>query len=60
MVSRTGNGKVRGGRYRKELVPIWNSFLSDGKESGYMQPDLDADVFMTYLDILRADWAERV
>ena len=45
--------------YRKELVPIWNSFLSDGKESGYIDPDLDADVFMTYLDILRAGFGAK-
>ena len=45
--------------YRKELVPIWNNFLSDGKESGYIDPDLDADVFMTYLDILRAGFGAK-
>jgi len=45
--------------YRKELVPIWNDFLSDGKESGYIDPDLDADVFLTYLDILRAGFGAK-
>ena len=45
--------------YRKELVPIWHDFLADGKAQGYIDPDLDPDVFMTYLDILRAGFGAR-
>ena len=46
--------------YRTELAPIWHDFLADGKAQGYIDEDLDEDVFALYLDILRAGFASRV
>jgi AcrR family transcriptional regulator len=34
--------------------PMWRDFLAEGKRQGYIDPDLDVDVFLTYLDIIRA------
>ena len=45
--------------YRKELVPIWHDFFADGKAQGYIAPDLDEEVFVVYLDILRAGFTSR-
>ena len=45
--------------YRAEVAPIWHDFLADGKAQGYIDPDLDEEVFVVYLDILRAGFASR-
>ena len=34
--------------------PMWRDFLAEGKCQGFVAPDLDEEVFMTYLDIIRA------
>jgi AcrR family transcriptional regulator len=39
--------------YTSELTALWREFLSDGKAEGYIDRDLDEDVFAVYLDTLR-------
>lgn len=34
--------------------PMWRDFLAEGKRLGYIDPDLDVEVFLAYLDIIRA------
>jgi len=39
--------------YRQEARPLWRALLVEGKCQGYIDPDLDEDVFMEYLDVIR-------
>ena len=34
--------------------PMWRDFLAEGKSQGYIDPELDVEVFLAYLDIIRA------
>ena len=45
--------------YRTEIAPLWHEFLEAGKAEGYVDPDLDEEVFMAYLDILAAGFRTR-
>jgi len=45
--------------YRTEIAPLWHEFLEAGKAEGYVDPDLDEEVFMAYLDILVAGFRTR-
>jgi AcrR family transcriptional regulator len=45
--------------YQNELKPLWQVFLEDGKAQGYIDSSMDVDVFMAYLDILRAGFAAK-
>jgi len=40
--------------FRTFAWPMWRDFLAEGKSQGYIDPDLDVDVFLAYLDIFRA------
>ncbi len=40
------------GVYRSEIAPLWHEFLESGKKERYIDPDLDEEVFLSYLDIL--------
>lgn len=45
--------------FRTELAPLWHEFLAEGKAEGYIDPDLDEDVFIDYLDVLIAGFRSR-
>jgi AcrR family transcriptional regulator len=40
--------------YEQEIKPLWREILADGKTQGYIDPALDEDVLIAYLDILQA------
>jgi AcrR family transcriptional regulator len=39
--------------FRKVAWPMWRDFLAEGKCQGFIDPWLDDDVFLEYLDIIR-------
>jgi AcrR family transcriptional regulator len=39
--------------FRKVAWPMWRDFLAEGKCQGFIDPVLDEDVFLEYLDIIR-------
>ena len=45
--------------YRTEIAPLWHEFLEAGKAEGYIAPDLDEEVFLSYLDILLVGFRAR-
>lgn len=45
--------------YQTELKPLWQEFLEDGKAQGYIEGLMDVDIFMAYLDILRAGFGAK-
>ena len=38
--------------YRNEARPLWRDFLGEGKCQGFIDPALDEEVFMEYLDMI--------
>ncbi len=40
--------------FRTFARPMWRDFLDEGKSQGFIDPELDADIFLAYLDIIRA------
>lgn len=42
-----------------ELEPLWHDFLSQGKAEGLIDPDLDEEVFMAYLEVLIAGFRSK-
>ncbi len=40
--------------FRTVAWPMWRDFLAEGKRQGYIDTELDVDVFLAYLDIIRA------
>jgi len=40
--------------FRTVAWPMWRDFLAEGKSQGYIDPDLDVEIFLAYLDIIRA------
>ena len=45
--------------YRTEIAPLWHEFLEAGKSEGYVDPDLDEEVFLAYMDVLLAGFRAR-
>ena len=45
--------------YRTEIRPLWLEFMAEGKRQGYIDPRLDDDALLTYLEIIRAGFAAR-
>jgi AcrR family transcriptional regulator len=39
--------------FRKVAWPMWRDFLAEGKCQGFIDPALDEEVFLEYLDIIR-------
>ncbi len=42
---------------RKQVIPLWFEMIRDGKAQGYIDPSLDENALMLYLDILRNGFA---
>ncbi len=40
--------------FRSEIAPLWHEFLEAGKAEGYVDADLDEEVFVAYLEMLVA------
>jgi len=45
--------------YDTEVKPIWLEFIASGKKEGYIDPSVDDEALLTYLDLLRAGIAAR-
>lgn len=45
--------------FRAEVKPLWSEMLADGKRQGYIDPSVDDEVFLIYMDIIRAGFAAR-
>ena len=45
--------------YRTEIKPLWREMLVEGKRQGYIDPTLDDESLLVYLDILRAGLSSR-
>jgi AcrR family transcriptional regulator len=39
--------------FRNVAWPMWRGFLAEGKSQGFINPELDEEVFLEYLDIIR-------
>ncbi len=45
--------------YREEARPLWRDLLIEGKCQGFVDPALDEEVFMEYLDIIRIGFGSK-
>ncbi len=45
--------------YRTEIQPLWREMLADGKRQGYIDPALDDEALLVYLDVLKAGFSAR-
>jgi AcrR family transcriptional regulator len=45
--------------YRTEIKPLWREMLAEGKRQGYIDPALDDEALLAYLDVLRAGFSSR-
>jgi AcrR family transcriptional regulator len=39
--------------YQQDIRPLWREMLADGKRQGYIDPALDEDALLIYLDIIK-------
>jgi len=44
---------------RQQVIPLWREMIRDGKAQGYIDPSVDEDTLMLYLDIIRYGFAAR-
>jgi AcrR family transcriptional regulator len=40
--------------YEQEIKPLWLKIMADGKKEGYIDPSLDDNALVAYLDIIQA------
>jgi AcrR family transcriptional regulator len=40
--------------YESEVKPLWREFIASGKKEGYIDPSIDDEALIAYLDLLRA------
>jgi AcrR family transcriptional regulator len=45
--------------YVQEIKPLWKEMLADGKKHGYIDPALDDEALLAYLDVLQAGFKAR-
>jgi AcrR family transcriptional regulator len=45
--------------YENEIKPLWLEILADGKKQGYIDPSLDDEALLIYLDVMKAGFASR-
>ena len=45
--------------YQQEIRPLWKEMLADGKRQGYIDPDLDDEALLIYVDVLKDGFAAR-
>jgi TetR/AcrR family transcriptional regulator, cholesterol catabolism regulator len=45
--------------YQKEIKPLWKQIVIEGKNEGYIDPELDNEALLIYLDVLQAGFKSR-
>ncbi len=45
--------------YENEIRPLWLEILADGKKQGYIDPSLDNNALLIYLDALKAGFSAK-
>jgi len=45
--------------YKEEIRPMWLELLAEGKEQGYIDPALDNNALMVYLDVMKAGFSTK-
>jgi TetR/AcrR family transcriptional regulator, cholesterol catabolism regulator len=45
--------------FEKEIKPLWKEMLADGKKKGFIDPTLDDEALLTYLEIIQAGFRAR-
>ena len=45
--------------FEQEIKPLWREILSDGKKQGYVDPALDDEALLVYLDVMQAGFRAR-
>jgi AcrR family transcriptional regulator len=45
--------------FRTEVKPLWLEMLAEGKRQGFIDPSVDGEAFLVYLDVVRAGFAAR-
>jgi len=40
--------------FENEVKPLWREFIASGKKEGYIDPSIDDEALIAYLDLLRA------
>ena len=45
--------------YELEIKPLWKEMIADGKKQGYIDPNLDDEAVVVYLDVLQAGFKAR-
>jgi AcrR family transcriptional regulator len=45
--------------FKKEIKPLWKEMVADGKKQGYIDPSLDDEALLIYLDVLQLGFRAR-
>ena len=45
--------------YQQEIRPLWQEMVADGKKQGYVDPALDDEALLVYLDVMQAGFKAR-
>ena len=45
--------------YQQEIKPLWQEMVADGKKQGYIDPALDDEALLVYLDVMQAGFKTR-
>jgi AcrR family transcriptional regulator len=45
--------------FEKEIKPLWKEMVADGKKQGYIDPALDDETLLVYLDVLQSGFRAR-
>jgi AcrR family transcriptional regulator len=45
--------------FKKEIKPLWKDMVADGKKQGYIDPSLDDEALLIYLDVLQLGFRAR-
>ena len=45
--------------YQQEIKPLWKEMVADGKQQGYIDPALESEVLLVYLDVMKAGFSAK-
>lgn len=45
--------------YEEQIKPLWKEMLAEGKKEGYIDPKLDDEALLLYLDVIQAGFKAR-
>ena len=45
--------------YQQEIKPLWQEMVAEGKKQGYIDPALDDEALLVYLDVMQAGFKTR-